>query len=258
MKYIFLIAVVLAACGNAVVQSKYASAIIPKGEFEPIAVIELFTSQGCSSCPPADQLLAKTISGAKKENKNIFALSFHVDYWNRLGWADPFSKKEFSLRQNNYINALGLNGAYTPQMIVNGTKEFVGSDKAALTAALDHALHTGATANFTSLTADYNAGKNVQVQFATAGVVTGSTINFALVSLAETTVVRRGENGGRTLTNENIVRQLIIKKAAATGEVEFASGLVPVIDNAAVIAFVQEEKSFKIIGAAMTKINFHN
>jgi hypothetical protein len=71
-------------------------------QFEPVAVVELFTSQGCSSCPAADKLLSETIADSKKEGKKLFALSFHVDYWNRLGWADPFSDKKYTQRQDEY------------------------------------------------------------------------------------------------------------------------------------------------------------
>ena len=98
-------------------------------QFEPIAVIELFTSQGCSSCPSADKLLAQTLSDAKRDNKLIIALSFHVDYWNRLGWTDPFSDKKYSQRQSDYASAMQLRSVYTPQMIVNGSTEFVGSNE---------------------------------------------------------------------------------------------------------------------------------
>src|SRR3954452_5453128 len=90
------------------------------------AVIELFTSEGCSSCPPADELVSRLLS----ENKqNIYILSFHVDYWNRLGWKDSFSDPAFSARQKQYANYLSLDGVYTPQIVVNGEHQFVGSDE---------------------------------------------------------------------------------------------------------------------------------
>src|SRR5579871_2087026 len=88
-----------------------------KKEFAPVAVLELFTSQGCSSCPPADELLGKYIS---KENENIFPLSFHVDYWNHLGWKDIFSMAAYSERQKKYASLLNLETIYTPQLIING------------------------------------------------------------------------------------------------------------------------------------------
>jgi hypothetical protein len=252
MRYLFFFAVILTACGNAATAPKPA-AVENKTAFEPIAVIELFTSQGCSSCPSADALLATAIADAAKEKKNVFALSFHVDYWNRLGWADPFSSAAFSQRQNDYVSALALDGAYTPQMIVNGTNEFVGSDKAALIANLDKAFNTKSLAGFSSLTAAY--GDHIKVHYAIDGDIKGTTINFALVSLSETTAIKRGENGGRTLMNENIVRQLLTKAAAASGEVEFANSPAPAKDNAAVIVFIQQQNNKKIIGAGMARFN---
>src|ERR1700743_69163 len=88
-----------------------------------IAVIELFTSEGCSSCPPADELVAKI----QKENKDkpVYILAYHVDYWDRLGWKDSFSNADFTKRQNSYAKVLRLQSVYTPQIIVNGKTEFV-------------------------------------------------------------------------------------------------------------------------------------
>ena len=86
-----------------------------------VNVVELFTSQGCSSCPPADALLAQI-----KDDTNVIALSYHVDYWNYLGWKDPYSNKAYSAYQRSYAKELN-SGVYTPQMVVNGSKEFVGS-----------------------------------------------------------------------------------------------------------------------------------
>ena len=154
MKQIICI-IILAACLVGFVNLKNTTpnstnTVLAEGNFEPIAVIELFTSQGCSSCPPADKLLAKTIKN--NSGKMVFALSFHVDYWNRLGWVDPFSKAQFSTLQNNYSTALHTNGPYTPQMIVNGKKEFVGSDDEALGNALQNALHSKATSHFKAIT----------------------------------------------------------------------------------------------------------
>ncbi|MGG9963681.1 DUF1223 domain-containing protein [Ferruginibacter sp. SUN106] len=247
------IALVAIACG--VKKSPQSYQTKNDGMFAPVAVIELFTSQGCSSCPPADALLAQTIASAKKDNKNIFALSFHVDYWNRLGWADPFSNAAYSARQSNYVTAFKLDGAYTPQMIVNGKDQFTGSDNDALSKSLSNALSINAGINFKTLTATCKDDKTIHLQYALEGELTGSAINFALVSLKETTIVKRGENGGHTLTNENIVRQLITTKAAASGEINFAASPVPEKENIAMVAFVQQEKSLKIIGAAMAKIN---
>src|ERR1700744_6104626 len=94
------------------------------------AVIELFTSEGCSSCPPADALVARVQK--ESNDKPVYILAFHVDYWNRLGWKDVFSSAEYSERQNQYARWLKLSSVYTPQIVVNGRTEFVGSEEANL------------------------------------------------------------------------------------------------------------------------------
>lgn len=222
--------------------------------FEPVALIELFTSQGCSSCPPADRLLARTI--AASAGKKILALSYHVDYWNRLGWTDPFSSAAFSQRQADYVAAMHLDGAYTPQMVVNGASEFVGSEEGSLKKALSKALSQNALVSFSLLKADMAAGSPIKIEYRLEGDYAGKKISFALVSLEETTSVKRGENGGSTLKNENVVRQLITQQAAAAGSAMFALSPVPAAGNDAVIAFVQEKGSGAVAGAAMAHLLF--
>jgi len=197
------------------------AAFKPKQPFQPIAVIELFTSQGCSSCPAADKLLAQTIMEAKKDGRKIFALSFHVDYWNRLGWADPISAKEYSQRQGAYATQLKLSSAYTPQMVVNGSREFVGSDKHDLKDALNKSLNAMPVEGFKLLAVSVKNNAQPKVKFLLDGTYAGCKINFALVSLSETTAIKRGENGGLTLTNENVVRQFVSIPAIAEGEISF-------------------------------------
>ena len=107
---------------------------------QPIAVVELFTSEGCSSCPPAEKVFSDIIRDAKKNDKNIFCLEYHVDYWNRGGWKDPFSNNQFTMRQNNYSGALKQRELYTPQMIVNGETEFIGSHADEASIAINRAL----------------------------------------------------------------------------------------------------------------------
>src|SRR5260221_5624951 len=97
------------------------------GSAPRVVVVELFTSEGCSSCPPADTLLKELSEQQKMEDVQIVALEEHVDYWNHLGWRDPYSAAEFSERQNDYSHIFGTDGVYTPQMIVAGQNEIVGS-----------------------------------------------------------------------------------------------------------------------------------
>ena len=106
---------------------------------KPFAVVELFSSEGCSSCPPADALLRQITSYARDNHQRIYTLSFQVDYWNNLGWTDPFSSPQFSERQRQYAGVLS-GGVYTPEMIVNGQEAFVGSDADKAKQSTDHYL----------------------------------------------------------------------------------------------------------------------
>lgn len=250
MRIIFLSIIVSIILGGFAFQSNNNK----QSTFQPIAVIELFTSQGCSSCPSADRLLAQTIKEAKKDSRKIFALSFHVDYWNRLGWADPFSAKEYSQRQSAYANQLNLESVYTPQMIVNGSRAFVGSNENDLKDALKKSLSTLPTAAFKTLTLNQQNNIPPQVKFSLDGIFAGCNINFALVSLSETTSIKRGENGGLKLTNENVVRQFISIPATAEGVVNFKASPLPSGNNMAIVAYLQQNKNMKIIGAAMADI----
>lgn len=218
---------------------------------EPIAVIELFTSQGCSSCPAADRLLSKTMADVKKNGQKIFALSFHVDYWNYLGWADPFSRAEFTKRQRAYISKLNVSSAYTPQMVINGATEFIGSDEKALGNALRNSLTIKSLVNFKTLTFSSEPGKAPHLKYELDGNFGGSKLNFALVSVSETTNVTRGENAGRVLSSENVVYEFVSIQAAAYGEFDFTTSHVPANDKLAIIAYVQQADNLKIIGAGM-------
>ncbi len=223
------------------------------GTFEPVAVIELFTSQGCSSCPSADKLLAQTINDAEKKGTKIFALSFHVDYWNRLGWKDPFSTRAFSERQSEYASKFRLSGPYTPQMVVNGNYEFVGSDNRSLDRALMSALNQNTQVSFSKLKTEWETGEQLKVKYEIDGNYKGSVINFALVSTTETTVIKRGENGGRTLRNENVVREWMSTNAASSGEIKFpALPAALAKENLRLIAYVQNRDSYAVTGAAIT------
>ncbi|HPA30546.1 MAG TPA: DUF1223 domain-containing protein, partial [Bacteroidia bacterium] len=104
------------------------------------AVVELFTSQGCGSCPAAEKVVKKEMDDAVKNNKPVYFLSFHVDYWNKYGWKDPYSSIKYSRRQNNYVSATGSNEVFTPQVFVNGNTGFVGSDSKRLNSEIEKGL----------------------------------------------------------------------------------------------------------------------
>jgi hypothetical protein len=164
------------------------------------AVLELFTSEGCSSCPPADELIEKI----QKDNRNrqIYILAFHVDYWDHEGWKDKFSDHKFSERQRQYASWLGLRTIYTPQIVINGTTEHVGSDQGPILRTISRELEQPST-NTLALEAKVEAGK-LKVEYKGAG----EELVLALVERSVHSNVKAGENSGRSLSHVQIVRQL--------------------------------------------------
>lgn len=164
------------------------------------AVVELFTSEGCSSCPPADELVEKIQQDNK--NRQIYILAFHVDYWDHQGWKDKFSDHQFSERQRQYASWLGLRTIYTPQIVINGTSEHVGSDQGPILRTISRELDQPAADPLT-LQAKVEAGK-LKVQY----MGTGEELVLALVQRSAHSNVRAGENSGRSLSHVQIVRGL--------------------------------------------------
>lgn len=177
------------------------------------AVVELFTSEGCSSCPPADELMAKL----EKESagKDLYVLAYHVDYFDRLGWKDTFGSPEYSKRQAQYGQWLRLPQIYTPQVIVNGTSEFIGSEEGSIRNAISTQLGTQSTAEIKLQW--HQTDKSFKVHYQTSGATKGSNLLIAIVQKAASTRVARGENEGRTLSHLQIVRKLQTEKLSADG-----------------------------------------
>ena len=220
--------------------------------FEPIAVVELFTSQGCSSCPAADKLLAETKIKAK--DKKVFLLSFHVDYWNRLGWKDPFSNKLFSERQAAYVTKMNLQSAYTPQIVVNGTSEFVGSNAGLLQKNIDKSLNVNSTVSFVKLSTEINKGE-ITIAYKLEGAYNGTKINVALVADKEVSAIKAGENEGLTAVNENVVHYFTTVNIVENGEGKLTLPYKNIEkEKFKIIAFVQSVQTNYIVGAVSQKI----
>jgi hypothetical protein len=161
-------------------------------------VVELFTSQGCSSCPPANAYLNEL----SRDRRDILPLAFHVTYWDRLGWKDPFSLPAATQRQDQYGHRFG-DGSYTPEMVVDGAAGMVGSDRGDVASAIENAKRHSQTAAAVSATRN---GERVSIQ-----VESGSgTAKVLLIGFdhEHTTAIGRGENSGRTLTEANVVRSI--------------------------------------------------
>jgi hypothetical protein len=174
-------------------------------------VLELFTSQGCSSCPPADRILDK-LAATGLEGATLAPLAFHVDYWDDLGWPDPYASPAWSERQRDYARALGEGRVYTPQLVVGGRTGMVGSNLVAISAAV------GRTPRPALLTATASwAPASVELA---ATAPDGADVLVALYEDATATKVPRGENAGETLKGDRVVRRLErVAMAGAKGSV---------------------------------------
>jgi hypothetical protein len=223
----------------------------PTEDAPAVAVVELFTSEGCSSCPPADELLGEI---AEASAPGTFVLAFHVDYWDDLGWRDPFASPSYSDRQQTYAYALGVRGLYTPQMIVNGSEEFIGSDRDRARAAVGQALATPASVRLT-LRPRWTAGDAATVDYEVSRTPQAASLYVAVVQRHATTPVLRGENAGKTLRHASVVRSLAtVPLTGARGSIvaKIPASVDPA--NAELIAWVQREPTLvngiPVIGAA--------
>lgn len=211
-------------------------------------VVELFTSEGCSSCPPADALLGK-LDQERNAQPQVIVLGEHVDYWNDLGWKDRFSSADFSRRQNQYARQFKLNSVYTPQMVIDGRYQLVGNNEGSVREKISAAAHKPKA---TAITLSWNQGK---LTVNARGPVRGSEgIFLAITENGLSTSVARGENSGRTLRHSGVVRTLHkIGKISgghfsSTVPVELQPGWKP--ENLRVVVFAQSEGTGEVLGAA--------
>jgi hypothetical protein len=167
-------------------------------EAAPPVVVELFTSQGCSSCPPADAFL-----GELAQRQDVIALAFHIDYWDYIGWKDPFASPDFTKRQRGYAGALGLRSVYTPQMVIDGRVDAVGSHRNRV----EELIRKSSFVPKLAVTLEPAAGK-ARLNLPEARLERPATIWLAIYDREERTKVKRGENAGRELSEYNIVRAL--------------------------------------------------
>ncbi len=161
-------------------------------------VVELFTSQGCSSCPPADAFL-----GELAQREDVIALAFHIDYWDYIGWKDPFASPDFTNRQRGYAGALGLRTIYTPQMVIDGRVDAVGSDRGRV----EHLIQRAAALPKLPIALEASGHDAFRITLPEARLESPATVWLAIYDREEHTSVRRGENAGRTLADFNIVRE---------------------------------------------------
>lgn len=210
------------------------------------AVVELFTSQGCSSCPSADRVLSELLNDAEKNGTNVYGLSFHVDYWNYIGWKDPYSNAVYSQRQRNYAKGIDAHRVYTPQMVVNGNSEFVGSNKAEANRNVERALATKAA--YAIKIKDWKVeGSQGSFQYQLNRAPHGERLNIAVVERDVENYVSKGENRGKTLSHDNVVRVFESITLKQNGKLNLnLNGVNP--EKSSLILYIQDD-NLKVLGA---------
>lgn len=227
------------------------SLLTPEVEEKPFILIELFTSEGCSSCPPADQLLSEIVD-ASYEGVEVMGLSFHVDYWDYIGWKDPYARKDFTKRQRTYARKFYSNQVYTPQMVVNGKHEFV-ANRSKWNSLFDELKEeqfgyeidlTNVAVSADELTVDVSSedARNV-------------VLNVALVERELSQKVTRGENRGKVLMHDNVVRSFATRQFDGKKN-QFALNLPTDLkaENSALIVYVQHEDTWEVLAATSISI----
>jgi len=230
-------------------------AVIRPAHAEPKAVVELFTSQGCSSCPPADKVL-----GELAKDPSVIALSLPIDYWDYLGWKDTLADSRFSARQKAYSHMRGDRDVYTPQVVVNGAAHVIGSDRARIEGAIKD---TGKTDQVMSVPVTMSlSGKQLTVSVAPGkeGAPKRGEVWLCSISKAVPISISRGENRGREIVYHNVVRNLLkvgdFNGNAGSWTVPLDSVMREGIDAAAVL--VQDgnrDKPGPMLGAAFTTLH---
>lgn len=225
----------------------------PVGE-KPGILIELFTSEGCSSCPPADALL-RAVDRTTRPDVEVIVLGEHVDYWDGQGWRDRFSSSQFTERQNQYVRRLHLASPYTPQMVVGGTREFVGNDAAALNSALSSEISVPKAELRLSLSREQDEAASLRIE--SGALPSGSKdadVYLAEADNSDETQISGGENSGRHLYHVAVVRSLRKIGTMRASNPQFKAEIkikkpVPT-GKGRIIVFLQEQGSGRILGAA--------
>ena len=250
--FFLLLLIIFPACATLNVESQK----LPTGQAKPLVLVELYTSQGCISCPPADRLLAQMEKEQPNANAEIVTLALHVDYWNYLGWKDEFSAATYSQRQSGYAEKFRLDSIYTPQMVVDGQTQFVGSNLGTAQKAISEAAKTSKT-NIELSTAE----DKLKVKISDLPAGENSYVWLAIAEDDLKTSVKRGENSGKTLDHVSVVRELkLLGNLASTDknfETEVAFKLLPdwKKENVKFVAFVQGEKTKRVFAVNKHKLN---
>ena len=234
-------------------ESSSAEPMISAADKHPV-LIELFTSEGCSSCPPADKVLAFLDREPVVPNAEIIALGLHVDYWDRLGWRDRFSSNEYTRRQEAYARQFKLDSTYTPQMVVDGATELIGSNSGAAVNAV-----TKSTAAVKGIITIAKADGQLHINIDSLPQHNGANVYLAVAEGKLTSNVSSGENSGSRLEHVAVVRQLNQIGSIPAGQASLTIDQRPPADpdwkaqNLKYVVFVQNAATLQILAAAQSK-----
>jgi len=255
MKHKLWIFAFMMALGAVVALARPAAAQETPQAQDRLTVVELFTSQGCSSCPPADAFL-----GELTKRADLLPLSLHVDYWDYIGWKDPFADARHTSRQRAYAERFGLRYVYTPQMVIHGNAQATGSDRRQVLSSIE------ATRSLPHIPVKLQPGSGNGVILVTiegggeaAPAPQAADVLLVIIDSEHKTAVKRGENRGRTLSNVNVVRSMTKVAEWTGGKMEFAANIpeTPKFQGAgdAVAVFLQSAATGRILGAAKLSLN---
>lgn len=250
-RYLSLVIVfAFTACGVRVAESQKSEVPNPPPPAISPVIVELFTSEGCSSCPAAERGLQFLVREQPAPTAEIIPIALHVDYWDYLGWKDPFASPIFSKRQDSYRSRFKKDSSYTPQFVIDGQFEVAGADTAAVT----RSVLSAAVSKKAAVTAVFRDGQII-VEISGAGH-DDANVMIAIVEDKLTRQIENGENRGRKLEHMYVTRELItagsFKRTDDSKTLEHRVGFKPdwKRSDLAAVVFVQEEKARKIVGAA--------
>jgi len=268
MRFSFEIALVLALSVLAVISVQYvhgasAPALTGRddGSRTPV-LIELFTSEGCSSCPPADALLEKLDRSQPVHGAELIVLSEHVDYWNDIGWKDPYSSHEYSERQSAYAAHFGRSSIYTPQMVVDGHAELVGSDElGAIEAVENETRFVKVPLSLSGVHFENNNKVSMHVEAGPLEAIGTRSANLYLAIADESDVsqVSRGENAGRTLKHVAVLRSLVpvgtVNKADKVSKDITVNVSNESRGHLRIVGIIQDPSAGRVLGVASARLS---
>jgi hypothetical protein len=254
----------LMASGGCMTRASASSAPVATPDRPTTVVVELFTSEGCSSCPPADEVLAELLQKQPLQNISIIGLGEHVDYWDQLGWRDPFSSDRFTSRQSEYESRVFHFGSiYTPQLVVDGRFQVVGSDRNAVRRLIGTAAQSAKAAVAVSTLSSEANSVHAQIDLAVPAEISAGHVLDVVTAIVENglaTEVARGENGGRLLKHSAVVRKLSVAGTLDGKSRTFSKAVDETLApawkkaNLQFVAFVQDRSTRTIIGASATAV----